>query len=67
MLGVQFGHPEESRICCKLNGKVKDKRENKIQTIGVKNNDTNKRRIIVNNKKIDRFKGTKTKSKKDRG
>ena len=31
--------------------KVKDKRKNKIQTIGVKNNDTNKRRIIVNDKK----------------
>ena len=31
--------------------KVKDKKDNKIQTIGVKNNDTNKRRIIVNDKK----------------
>ena len=31
--------------------KVKDKKDNKIQTIGVKNNDTNKRRILVNDKK----------------
>ena len=34
-----------------IGSKVKDKRENKIQTIDVKNNDTNKRRIIVNDKK----------------
>ena len=31
--------------------KVKDKKDNKIQTIGVKNNDTNKRLIVVNDKK----------------
>ena len=34
-----------------VNKLVKDKRENEIQTIGVKINDTNKKRIIVNDKK----------------
>ena len=39
------------RIDNGIKEKIKDKRENKIQTIVVKNNDTNKRRIIVNDKK----------------